>query len=75
MRAAPPAGGIGGVPPVGGPGVALIFLQSVKDSYILREAHRLKGTHVLPAGEYIGTIRFSIDFHDGSDHKFFLIQL
>ena len=75
MRAAPPAGRVGGIPPVGRPAVRLVFLQPVEVAHILRVAHGLEHTHVLAAGEHIRALHPRVDGHDRAGHALLLVDL
>ena len=60
---------------MGGPGIALILLQAVEFSHILRKTNSLKGSHVLAAGKHIGTWHFRVDLHDSSGDEFPFVHL
>ena len=75
MRAAPPAGGIGGIAAMGRPGIGLILVQTVKPAHVLRVAHRLERAHVLAAGEHIGAFQLHVDLRHDPGHILLLVQL
>ena len=75
VRAAPPAGGVGGIPPVGRPAVRLVLIQPVEPSHVLRIPHCLKGAHVLPAGKNVCAVQMGVDVHHRPSHELLLIQL
>ena len=75
VRAAPPAGGIGGVAAVSRPAVRLVLLQPVEVPHVLRIADGLKNAHVLAAGKHICALHPGVDGHDRAGHALLLIDL
>ena len=75
MGPAPPAGGIGGIPSVGRPAVALVLLQPVEIPYIFRKAHCFEDAHVFAAGKDIGAVDMGVDADDALGDKFPLVKL
>ena len=75
MGAAPPAGRVGGIPPVGRPAVARVFLQPVELAHVLRVAHGLEHAHVLPAGKDIGPVDPGVDPDHAPGGVLLLVQL
>ena len=75
VSASPPAGGIGGVSSVSSPCVAGIFVQPVKSPHVLRVADGFEDSHILPAGEDVGSIVLGIHADNALDHVFLLVQL
>ncbi len=74
MSPSPPANRIGGKPSVGGPDVALIFLQSEEPSNVLGKSYSFEDTHVFAAGGDKRTFNFRINEHYSSDNKIFLAR-
>ena len=75
MGTTPPTGGVGRVTAMRCPGIAFVFIQSIKLAHILRKAYGFKGTHILATGKYISTGHFCVDLHHRSGNEFFFIQL
>ena len=75
MGSAPPAGGVGGIAAMGGPAIGPVFLQPVKLSHVLREAHCLEDSHVLSAGEDVGPVYCGVDVHHHPGDVLILVHL
>ena len=70
VRPAPPAGGVGGVPAVAGPGIALILFQAVEPADVFGVADPLEDAHVFAAGKYVRALDFAVDADDAARHIF-----
>ena len=75
MRAAPPAGRVGGVAPMRRPAIAAVFLQAIEHAHVLGVSHGLEGSHVLAAREDVGTLHLRVDPHDDARHELALVEL
>ena len=75
MRAAPPAGGVGGIAAVRRPAVALVLVQPVELAHVLGVAHRLEHAHILARGEHERPLNAGIDADDALRGELLLVQL
>ena len=75
MRAAPPAGRVGGIASMGGPAIGLIFLQAEITSHILGISHALEHAHVFAAGENISAVNAAVHFQHMPGRIGFFVQI
>ncbi|MPM33497.1 hypothetical protein SDC9_80073 [bioreactor metagenome] len=75
VRAAPPAGGVGRVPPVRGPAVALVFVETVKVANVLRVAHAFEHAHVLAARKHKAAFERGVDVDHRARDVFLFVKL
>ena len=75
MRAAPPAGGVGRIATVAGPGVSLVILQHIVFADVLRKTAGLEHAHVFARGENIRAVQCVIDADDEAGGEFAFIKL
>ena len=74
MRAAPPAGGVGGEASVGRPGPGVVVADAVERADVLGVAHALEGAHVLARRGDEGPVDLPVDVEDVGHGVLGLVQ-
>ena len=74
MRAAPPAGGVGGEAAVGRPGPGVVVADAVERADVLGVAHALEGAHVLARRGDEGPVDLPVDVEDVGHGVLGLVQ-
>ncbi len=75
VRAAPPAGRVGGIAAMRRPGIALVFLQPVKIAHVLRVTTGFENAHIFAAAEYVSARHLVVNTHHTAENIFLFVQL